>query len=345
MKIDKWVVQTSLYSTFLSLCIVTLPGCNPLDLIRSMFEEKKTTPRQTYEPQNGSSDTPSITQKRIVDPNDTVIVSMNGEPLVTQQDLDREFEILLNDNPQLKQVLPFIPEAKTNLLEGLTKQAIVDRYVEENNIDKQVEYQQELDKTLTSVRRMLNTKYIQNELDVNISDKDVRTFYDTNKETMPDLLISRGGIQTKGISFDTEQSAQDFLNRAKNLGFEKAAEQNNLTKKIQDFKFVNEQSLGINDNLKKAILKITSVPTIRMYKVDDKTFWIYFASNKKDPEYRPFDQIKPALTQFVEREKKMEKFNEKVDALKEEYNVVINEKALEALKQKSASQKLPVNNQ
>ncbi len=44
-----------------------------------------------------------------------------------------------------------------------------------------------------------NTRYFMQSLTVSVSDGEVKKFYEENKESIPNLLVSRGGIETKGV--------------------------------------------------------------------------------------------------------------------------------------------------
>lgn len=231
---------------------------------------------------------------------------------------------MLEENPQLKGVLPLMPDAKANFLMGMVSQLVVDLWVEQNGIDKQADYQNELNRMLKSVRRMLNTKHFGQTHPVTISDADVKKFYEENKDQMPDLMVSRGGVKAVGLQFDSESAANEFLAKAKATSCSKAAESAGLSDKLRDFKLINEQSLGVDPAIRKHVLALKSCPSFDVIKVDDKTWWVVEASSKETRSYRPFEQVKAGLKQYLEKEKKMEALEKEIDKLKQKMGVTVN---------------------
>ena len=269
-----------------------------------------------------------------VNDSSAVLVSLKGQPVITQQSFEREFEQLLEENPHLKSVLALMPDAKKNFLQGMVNQEIVDRWVTENKVDQKNEYKKELDRMMRSVRRMLNTKYFGLEHPVNTSETEVAEFYDKNKDSMPDLMISRGGVQATGVSFDKELDAKSFLVKARELkDVKKAADAAKLTKNYRDFKSVNSQSLGMDAGLRDKIAAITKVPSIELVRLSDNSFWVVSATSKEETKYRPYDQVKSGLEQFVAKEKRMEMFDKEISKLKTDYTLVVNDDALKPAQQ------------
>lgn len=250
-----------------------------------------------------------------------------GVPLVTSSSLQVEKEKLLKTNPQLKMMIEAMDERQLDrsLSEGLMNQAIVDRYIEEKEIDKKQDYQAELQEGYKAVERMINTKFFSQALPIQVTDAEVKDFYEKNKNVVPDLLISRGGTEAMGMMFDDEKMANDFLRETKEQkNLQKAAQKMGLTDKVKDFKVVNEQSIGIEAPLREKIVNMKTTPGTELLKVDDK-FWVVYTSKKNEPKYRPLGQVKDNIKQFLEKEKRSEKFDEEMTKLKKEYKVVVNE--------------------
>jgi len=264
-----------------------------------------------------------------VNDSSAVLVSLKGQPVITMQSFEKEFEQLIEENPHLKSVLALMPEAKKNFLTGMINQEVVDTWVVENKVDSKVEYQKELDRMMRSVRRMLNTKYFGLEHPVKVSDEEVNDFYAKNKDSMTDLVISRGGVNATGVSFSTEADAKAFLAKAKEMkDVKKAADAAKLTKNYRDFKLVNSQSLGMDSELRDKVVSLDKVPYMDVVKASDNSFWVVSATSKQETQYRPFEQVKSGLEQFVAKEKRMEMFDKEISKLRTDYNVVINEEAL-----------------
>lgn len=299
---------------FSLVLLICLPGCNVVD----WFKGKTTSPS----PVSQGSD--------VVDSSDSsqVIVTIGSKPLITKNRLEKEKENLLASNPQLRAMLAFMPtqELDRNLVEGLTNQAVVDRYIQENKINDTPEYKAEYDRMLASVGHMLNTKYFSQKFPATVTDEQAKEFYEKNKNSMPQLLLSSGGVECIAIMFDTQAAAKGFLAKveAHKGDLEKAAKEMGLSKKVQDFKVVNNQSVNIDPLLRDKIMQINVCPAVKIFEVNNKSHWVVSARKKEAAQYRPFEQVKDDLKAYLEKEKVAEVFNKEIDRLKKEYNVEIN---------------------
>jgi hypothetical protein len=308
----------------LCLLVSMLPGC----WLCKWFSKEKEVPATTkILPQ----DDPLLAQGE-------KIVCMGDVCVITDLSLDHEFDKLLEENPQLKSVLPLMPNAKENFLQSLVSQAVVDRYIEENAIDQTAEYKKDYDHMVRSIKRMLNTKHFGAADVVELTDAQVQEYYEANKAKMPDLLVSNGGVKAEGIMFDAEDTANNFAAMAKEKEFVKAAKERKLDVKIQDFKLVNDQSVGMPSAVKNKIVSLTKFPAVEVIKVDSKTFWVVFAAEKQEPKYLPLEQIRAGLGEYIKKEQRMAKFDERISDLKKKYNVTINEEFLARQKEQQRQQ-------
>lgn len=309
MNDNRVFTQSQFFLGMLCLTLIVLPGCWFVDLF------KKETPAKT----------------QIVAPEDPLlgqgeqIACMDGVCIITADSLDRDFNQLLEEQPQLKSVLPLMPNAKENFLQSLVSQAVVDRYVQENKIDKSAEYQKDYDYMVRSIKRMLNTKHFSATDLIEVTDAEVKLYYENNKTKMPDLLVSNGGIKAVGISFETEEAAKNFATALKTKEFTQVAKEQKLDGKIHDFKLIHEQSIGVHAKIKDKVLALSTFPATEVIKTEDKTFWVVRATEKQEPKYLPLEQIHAGLKQYIEKERRMEILDKKITQLKKEYNVTINE--------------------
>jgi hypothetical protein len=309
-------LQNKFALALLLVPVVFLPGCGAWDWLKEKF--------------GGSKSCMSCDSS-------AVLVSMKGKPVITMQSFEKEFDQLLEENPHLKSVLALMPDAKKNFLSGMVNQEIVDSWVTENKVDQKAEYKKELDRMMRSVKRMLNTKYFGIEHPVQVSENEVSDFYEKNKDSMPDLMVSRGGVQAAGVSFEKEADAKAFIAKVKEVkDIKKAADALKLSKNYRDFKLVNAHSLGMDVALRDKIVAIAKTPSVELIKLSDKSCWVVSATNKEETKYRPFDQVKSGLEQFVAKEKRMEMFDKEISKLKSDYNVTINEDNLKVPEQKVA---------
>jgi hypothetical protein len=304
--------QNKLFFGMLCISLVMIPGCD-------WFSKK---------------DNPDVTGPDYVDPmmasnKDLInqgekLVCMGDMCIISDKSFDQEFEQLLTENPQLRSVLPLMPTAKENFLQGLISQAIVDRTVKEEKLNQTDGYKQDYAHMMRSVERMLNTKHFSAKYDVEVTDADVQAYYEANKTKMPDLLVSNGGIKAEGVSFATEEAAKNFAAAAKGKDFTKVAKDQKVDT-LQDFKLVTEQSIGMNATLKNKILATQTVPSTEVVKADDKTFWVIRATEKQEAKYLPLEQVFAGLKQYVEKERRMAILETVINEKRKEYHVTVNE--------------------
>lgn len=254
-----------------------------------------------------------------------VLVSMNGKPVVSTKSFEQHFNRLLDDNPQYKEFLARSPEAKRNALSGLAGQAAIDEFICRNGVDQTEAYLEELNTLIKSQKRMLNLKYFTEGMDVKISDDEVRDSYEKNKDVMPQLLISRGGVKAVGIAFDKEADAKAFAEKVGKGNLSDQAKTSGLSDKVRDFKLVHAGSFGVDPVVRDTIVSFKEFPVVKVVKGKDDKFWVVQATGMEEKSYRPFNEVKDALRGFVEREKSIKMFEEQLEKLKKEYNIVVNE--------------------
>jgi peptidyl-prolyl cis-trans isomerase C len=283
----------------------------------------------------GKKEAPSATGKGAapeVISGETVIATMGGKPVLTVKEFEERFEQLMQGQPQLRAMLQYMPDLKIDVAKSLVSQSVIDKYVEENSIDKQADYKNDLEQARTQAQKIVNVKYFRNACVKPVTESDVKKYYEEHKDEHPELLLSRGGIPASGVSFDKDADAKAFLAKVtgKNAEeFKKIAEADKLGAKIRNFGFVNAQSLGMDVALRDKIVAIKK-PATETIKVNDKTFWVVNVGAKQETKYRPFEEVKDGLSKFLANRKMEEAMEQKLDELKGKYNVKINEDILKA---------------
>jgi len=301
--------------------LVLLPGCRFIDWMKEKFGGGSSAP---------AAEIVSMTETaNPVSDGSAVLVTIGDKPLITQTMLDAEKQKLIASNPQLQAMIAMMDEKQLNrnLVDGMASREIIRKYVADNKIDTTDKYKKDFEMVLNQVRDALNTRYFMDAFSVDVADNEVKKFYDENKDAIPNLLISRGGVEAIAASFADQKAANDFMAkvRAAKNDLNRVAKEAGIADKVQDFKLVNEQSLGMDPELRDKIVAIKSVPSLNSFKIGNE-FWVVMANKKEAPQYRALDQVKDELKQMIEKEKTMKKFEEEVARLKDEYGIKINEK-------------------
>lgn len=321
----KLVTSCLRYSAF-GAVLILLPGCAALDWFKN-----KTAPEQSVSvpvTENVTIELPTP-QASFQPVQGQVLVSVDGVPVITVESLKAEKDKLLAANPQLKAMMAFMDPQQfdQNLLDGLTNQVTVDKWIIQNGVANTQNYKNELQEGYKAIERMVNTKFFSESLKISVSDADVRKFYDTNKDLMPNLIISRGGTKAMGVQFDQEQDARAFADkvRARRGDISAAAKEAGIaTDRVKDFKVVGDQTVGMEAALHSAILGMKSVPGVEVVKVN-ATWWVVGATERQESKYQPFEQVKAGLKAAVEKEKRAEMFDQAIERLKQDYKVVVDQ--------------------
>jgi len=253
----------------------------------------------------------------------------DGTPLLTQKEFDEVLDFAMKEQPELQGLAEaFLPMLKKNLFNTLVTQKIISKWVENSNIDQTEDYKKKLQKGKEAITLRINVDYFSKQFDYDPTVADLKDYYEKNKDRV--ALISKGGVKASGVKFHSQADADAFLTKAKVKGadFEKLAKADEkLAKNLQDFYYVNKESRQLVKALRDKILALTSFPTVIKVKVDDNTFWVVKATEKTEDKYRTFDELKEQIENMLKQTKQNEAAMKKIDDLKKEYLVKIDENA------------------
>lgn len=296
--------------------LLFLPSCGLIDWIKEKFGGG-TPAAPSTQPMGGPARADGS----------PILATIDGKPLITKNMLESEKARLIESNPQLQAMIALMDERQLdrNLMDGLTSREAIRKYVKENKIEESDKYKKDFEMVLNQVRDALNTRYFMEAFTEQVNDAEVQAYYDANKDAVPNLLLSRGGIAAKGVSFKDRQEAKDFATKVKAVknDIEKAAKEAGENC-VKDFKLVNEDSFGIDETLKTRITTMKTFPRVEVVKAGDE-YWTVVATSKEAPKYRPLEQVRAELKQAIEKEKTMKRFEQEVARLKDEYSIEIDE--------------------
>lgn len=255
-----------------------------------------------------------------------VLLSINGKPAVTVGEFEDYKAKILEIQPQYKQMMAMMPEAEKvkidqNLYENLVNQKVLQAWVEKNGIDGSPEYQKDLALIVDFAKQNLSVKHFQEKHPVTVTEADLKDFYEENKGKMPGLSQSLGGVYAKGVKFESKEKANEFLAKAKNSSFDKAAKVANL--KVEEFKDVNNRSFNLDMQVRKTLLAMDKFPSTQVVETG-KTAWVVTGIEKSEPVYVAFDEVKDGLENMIKQQKQTEIIQAELDKLKKEYDVDAN---------------------
>lgn len=302
--------------------VVLLPSCGLIDWVKEKFGGDKPTTQKSMDVAVAS-----------VDDGSAVLATIDGAPLITKNMLEVEKKKLIEANPQMEAMLALMDENQLNrnLVDGMASREIIRKYVSDKKIHESDKYKKDLEMALAQVRDLLNTRFFMEDFQAAVTDDEVAQFYKENRDSIPNLMLSRGGVESVGIPFASDQAAKEFMEkvRAAKNNIAAAAKAANLAEKIKDFNLVNAESLGMEPELRDKIVAIKKTPSLQTFKVGKET-WVVAAKRIEEPAYRDLDSVRTEIKQLLEKDKTMKVVEQEVARLKGEYSVKLVEEAFAA---------------
>ncbi|MGB8467528.1 MAG: hypothetical protein WCE21_00845 [Candidatus Babeliales bacterium] len=249
-----------------------------------------------------------------------VLLTIDGRPKITVAQYEAYVADIVKMQPQFKQILSIMPRAERELCQNYSIEVILEEYIAKNGIDKSATYQEDLKKGTELLKRQLALKYFQEEYpkkaNLVVTDAQALAWYNENKDKVQPLILSRGGVNAQGVSFDKAEDAKAFYDKVKVAGanFESIAKDMKLTvKKLKSSEVEN----AVREKLE-AVKTFPSVELVRGAKS-----WVVQALSKEPTKYRPFDELKEEIKQQLRMQ---ELFTKGIEQIKKELNVVENTK-------------------
>lgn len=264
--------------------------------------------------------------------NSQAILYIDEKPVMTAQDFDDFFEDLINSEPRAAAFIALYPNAKAELFKNQrVPSAVIQEWAKRTGKTSEADYQKKLQKAKARLEEALATTAFEETIlkEIDTAVDTLKSFYEENKGkaeilNQPPFLKAAAGVTAISAEFDNEKAANDFAKKAQapNANFNELAKAAN--KDVKDLGVVSAQSRNVEPALR------VQVPNMEAGKVEvialgkDK-FDVVKAIEKKSPEFAPFEEVQDMVKQALLQSKAAEKFQEKLDALKKEYNVRENE--------------------
>ena len=175
----------------------------------------------------------------------TVLATINGKTLLTVSQFDQELEQIMESNPNLRQLLPMMPDLKENILKSVVDREVMSYWVKDQGVDKSEEYKKDMVRMQKQIELALNMQYFSKAHEVKPGEQELLAFYEKNKETMPQLLVSKATDKSpaKYRSFEeVKEGLANYLSRETTM--------KNVEKALEEFKA--SKNIVINDEFLKA---------------------------------------------------------------------------------------------
>jgi hypothetical protein len=317
----------------LPLLLLLLPGCALFDWFSKKTSETKSVNDMITAVQDVETIEPT---KMTGDP----LVWIDGKVIVTSDSLQDERKKLFEAQPQLQQIVALIGEQELNknLAEGLANQAVVDKYIQEKNIDQRTDYLAEVAQGYQAVIRMVNMKFFQDDhmKQATVSDSKAREYYEAQKDILPGVVTQQGGVQAMGIMFSRKEDADVFKAELQAMGDKSEkmlrtniaalADSKGIAVDLKDFGTVNILSSAVDSAVKDQILGVEKTPSAMVVTSSNGTYWVIAALDKNPTEYRAFEEIKEDVKQLLMQEEQGKQFEKNMNSLRDKYKITFDDK-------------------
>lgn len=270
---------------------------------------------------------------------DTVLVSMNGKPVLTLKEFDEFLAEVASNDPQIGFVLQYDPvRVREGLFENKVQLMIMGEWAKTSGIRDTAKYQAEEQKKLEQIRMMLDVQTFIQDHKVEVTEADIKEYYEKHKSTDRRLLLSPAGIEAKAVRFEKDQKtkADEFAHKLKTNPketLESLAKASDLD--VSNLGIISDDSTNVMPEIKDAILAVQKFPHVAVVKCEDD-YWVINATGKVAAKYRPLEQVQDGLRELLLPEKTKQMIDIELPKLAQKFKIVENKQYFADLKQKQA---------
>lgn len=267
----------------------------------------------------------------IVDDGSEVLISIDGKPKLTVNSFEKILDTIAAENEQFKMMLQFMPDVKEQVFKAKKQAIIHNEFVSREGIKNSAEYKQKHAMLQEVVQDQLNHETFVKKHQPEVSDAEVKSFYDENKSKDPRLAKSPEGVKADSISFKSKEAADAFKNKVTTSTFNNVAKEDNLkVKALGTDGVVTEQSFQLASDVRNAVLE-AKAPSVIVAK-DDKDYLVINVKSKEKATYHEFDKVKEGLKQMLKAQKTEEAVNKATDEYASKIGLTENTKYFEDIK-------------
>lgn len=283
---------------------------------------------------------PAGTNNSVSSGDDTVLLSMAGKPVLTVKEFDEFLAEVASNDPQIGFVLQYDPiRVKEGLFENKVQLMIMGEWAKTSGIRNTEKYQAEEQKKLEQIRLMLDVQTFIQDHKVEVTEADLKEYYEKNKNTDRRLLLSPAGIEAKAVRFEKEQQtkANEFAHKLKTNSketLENLAKASDLD--VSNLGIINDDSTNVMPEIKSAILAVQKFPHVAVVKCEDD-YWVINVTGKAAAKYRPLEQVQDGLRELLLPEKTKQMIDIELPKLAQKFKIVENKQYFEELKKQQAA--------
>ncbi|KKP24331.1 MAG: PpiC-type peptidyl-prolyl cis-trans isomerase [candidate division TM6 bacterium GW2011_GWF2_28_16] len=290
------------------LAVVFLSGCSS---IKNLFQKKDVEKELAADIKVGAA-----------------LLNIDGKIVVSEGDFDKYLTQMLQANPYFRgataESLP--KQLKRKFFDELIKQELIIAWANKNNVAAEEEFKKNYEELKKLVRRSLLVQSYEKKLfdEIAISDADVKDHFNKNKDK---FVKEKGDVQVDGVEFADDIQASAFVTKVtgKEADFKKLAKETS-EKTFKSFGRVDikDYNSTLPKEIKDKLTTVAKFPSVVKVAIKNKV-WVVCVSDKKDASYFSLDEVKDQLKEMLKINKFKEILNEKIDKLKNEFTLNINE--------------------
>lgn len=307
------VTSSFLSVTLLCSALVVLPGCGALDWLKSKMSCKSCV-------------------AGTVKPTEPVIL-FGGKPVVTVEEFKNKLQAIYAARPGIESIIAQMPEEEQlkiykQLADGIVAEQLILEYVKRKGLEKTPEFKDAVEQGQKQLYCDISVRAFQTqmakemqEMVAKIDDAQATEFYTANREKMAifqqaPFTVKQGHIIAQvSQGFKTEAEAKKAMSNPAAVFETFDTSATSGKKQISDYR------------LRSAITAMKA--NAEVVKGAEKFFAVKI-KEKVTPEFAKFDDVKDMVKQAMVQDKMPGIYNEKMEDLKKDCKVSINEEFLKS---------------
>ena len=262
---------------------------------------------------------------------DIVLLSIKGKPALTEEDFSKFVEEVAASDQQIFFMLQLDPVKTTqNLFDAKVRSIVIGEWAKKTGVRKKAEYIKQEQELLDRVRVMLDNQEFVQQKKIDISEKELKSYYDSHKTEDQRFLVAPERLKVELVGFgkktgEAKLFKQDLLSN-KNISISGLAEKiglkvksiDTLTDQATDYMLVQSAKESFGSNKKN-----NSSKKIKIIKSEDN-FFVANLVSKEEAKYRDFNDVKDMIKELLMPEKIKSMFDSEMPKLAKKYKISEN---------------------
>ena len=262
-----------------------------------------------------------------------VIITVDGKPAVTEQELEDFISQAVEANPQAKMMYTMMPEAiKEQALEAKKQQVLMSAWAKKEGVRESAEYKKKLAQVIDSIYNTLDQEEFIKRHKPDVTEQEIIEFYEQHKNE-PQFLMNQPGVKAVGVEFPAKEDADKFAQEIAGKAADalKIAEGKKFATK--DYGVVNSDAFAPKA-IKSAVENVKSFPSVKVVK-DDKKYVVVVALSKENAKIYPLEEVKEGIRRMLDGQKMQNVFESKMAEYEKSLKVNVDDSFKSGLKEQS----------